>query len=1004
MKKIYSILLMAVALLISTNLKAVPVSTEADLRNAIEVAGNGSTINVTLGGDIELTAPISIYAKYADAGNVVNLDLNGKTITADAGAFKVYKGTLNLNGSGTITSTQGTDNTIDMIVMYGSPVSTDADWSILNVGQNVKVINWGSTNSKGKEKGNAITVMGFLANHRTGHSVYKTYVAEAPGLVMDYYTNTDGSTVATGKVSDRYWKSTQVRGAGDALFNAGKIDYASQAVRIYNYNGNANYWYVAASTQYAFGVKVNIYGYVYGNRYGFKTNGMITSNEGNVPEINIFPSADIRCKENGTTTSAAVYSSGYSKVNIKGTVSGSAPVYIKSGEVVIEDAVITCTNDEFQSIAGGASGIEGSGAAITVESNSHYAGGQQLTIKGDTKVTAGAQGVAVQETIDESDESKVSHITIQGGQLEGGANGAVLLENNTVQDGKVTIYGATAEGNITVEGNPATTEEVVALLKPEGIETYVVEVTDETGNTTYVITEGSAPVAAEVDFDINDAAANADIDLSASGLVDKDQELNDDKKLGTLIINNENNVTLTIAANKTLEVEKLILNEKAQIVVKAGAKLIVNGSQGITAPSVNNIVVEASEAAQGQVLFDPAVVSGRHPNATVEYTSHAYRKDGVYVKEYIGHPMYNGAVTAVTATPADMSHVVAFDVYGNGGYQMIGYINWAAGNPQAVENLNMFNKDFGFYRVQTNNAQNDWTTLQFKGQINGNNDANIAIENKWTVMSNGYVANINDNALMEFINTNNNLEDAVYCAKIVNNHLTWESYDNDPLLGRDLPEVRPMQPFMLYNDGAAYNATLDYSSLVWDPATSAAPARSRRSINDLTKVQINIEGNNESDNVILSQSSSLEANEKAIRKYMNGTFNLFIAGEEKELDILATNDLNNTILGYQVTKAGTYTLNFVDVQGNDLVLVDLANGAQINIEEGATYTFAASANETNDARFQIVEARKMPTDVETVEAAKVQKGIYNMVGQYLGEDFDVLPAGIYVVNGVKVVK
>ena len=99
-----------------------------------------------------------------------------------------------------------------------------------------------------------------------------------------------------------------------------------------------------------------------------------------------------------------------------------------------------------------------------------------------------------------------------------------------------------------------------------------------------------------------------------------------------------------------------------------------------------------------------------------------------------------------------------------------------------------------------------------------------------------------------------------------------------------------------------------------------------------------------------------------------------------------------------------YTLSFSDVMGNNLVLVDLANGARINMEEGATYTFAASANEANDARFQVVEARKMPTAVETIETVKAQKGIYNMMGKYLGENFDVLPAGIYVVNGVKVVK
>ena len=30
--------------------------------------------------------------------------------------------------------------------------------------------------------------------------------------------------------------------------------------------------------------------------------------------------------------------------------------------------------------------------------------------------------------------------------------------------------------------------------------------------------------------------------------------------------------------------------------------------------------------------------------------------------------------------------------------------------------------------------------------------------------------------------------------------------------------------------------------------------------------------------------------------------------------------------------------------------------------------------------------------------------IYNLQGQYLGTDFDVLPKGLYIVNGKKVVK
>jgi hypothetical protein len=42
--------------------------------------------------------------------------------------------------------------------------------------------------------------------------------------------------------------------------------------------------------------------------------------------------------------------------------------------------------------------------------------------------------------------------------------------------------------------------------------------------------------------------------------------------------------------------------------------------------------------------------------------------------------------------------------------------------------------------------------------------------------------------------------------------------------------------------------------------------------------------------------------------------------------------------------------------------------------------------------------------LETVSAHAFQTGVYSLLGQYLGNDVTVLPAGIYISNGQKIVK
>lgn len=109
MRKIYSVLLAAVSLLFSANLSAVDVNTLAGLQEAIDNTAAGATVNIRLTADITMATtdmPIRIYGKYAEAGKTVNLDLNGKNIIVGKGrAIELFKGTLNITGSGEIRKT-----------------------------------------------------------------------------------------------------------------------------------------------------------------------------------------------------------------------------------------------------------------------------------------------------------------------------------------------------------------------------------------------------------------------------------------------------------------------------------------------------------------------------------------------------------------------------------------------------------------------------------------------------------------------------------------------------------------------------------------------------------------------------------------------------------------------------------------------------------------------------------------------------------------------------------
>ena len=220
-----------------------------------------------------------------------------------------------------------------------------------------------------------------------------------------------------------------------------------------------------------------------------------------------------------------------------------------------------------------------------------------------------------------------------------------------------------------------------------------------------------------------------------------------------------------------------------------------------------------------------------------------------------------------------------------------------------------------------------------------------------------------------------------------------------------------MQPFLIKNSASAADVTINYEKAVYNPAMGIVPNQAgapRRAASNMTKAKLIVKGENCIDRVGVVEGDDFSAefdNGYDAVKYMNDGINMYVSADEK-MAIFATDNLENTYVGFQSVNGGNYTIEFANVQGAELTLVDHETGARVAMVEGAMYEFTAAANSVNDYRFEIVESAKLPTAIENTEAVKSAKGIYTITGQFVGEMnvWNTLPAGIYVVNGEKRVK
>ncbi len=985
MKKLYSIVLMATALLIGTNAWA---TSYDDIQDAIKNAAAGSEVNITLTSNVTVTKPIQIYGKKIDEGKTVNINLSGFNITSASGAvIELYKGTLNLIGAGQIATTA----TNEAIKVFGANEDV-ADWSVLNIGSGVTV----------SSSQNAISVLGFYGknvyrymNAAGATAGYTGKALDGTNGALDFYVEND--TYLT------YKQGTTIKVSANALAASGDIDYTTSypSYKTAPVSGKTYHDYSGENTM-AYGVKIEVStgAVVAGEKYGIKINGTIRYNGTNLPYVHVAKDAEVRT--NPTAKNAtAIYSSGYGNIVIEGNVHGSTGVYVKAGNVTVEEgATIKSDNNTGNGTEaiGKGSGINAGGNAIAIEGDNaaYSSNGISVEINGGT-ITAGTNGYAVQNVNNTTtpSEETTKAVVIAGGEFEGGAAGCVTIDNS--------------KGNVDVELEGGTfTGNIETLIAATGDENKIIQevVAQEGGQATVVIgtreagddVEQPATPQEKQDFAfVNDMSNDiVKLDATTANIAKTLPAGTTEVKYLSLTGTGAYTSTVTVEAGKTLKVGQIVMNANGRIIVEAGATLIVSGANGIFADDIENLVLKASQDAQAIFLLNPGVKSNKHPYATVEFISKSWRKaDGSALAwQRFGIPSF-GALTEITATAP--TAFARFNKETN---------EWESIGILGTMDLNNMATPFEYYQMLNNNPDMG-TVVTMKGQLYGNESPELAIRgNFWNGFSNSYMAPINGSQLLNLIPST--VDKAFYLNKIDGNQASWESVTSLNIIMGLMDDIKPMQPFLIRNTKEAADVTVDYAQAVYNPATSAPNAAPARRDENLTFVKIGIQGAEGFDRILVAEGADFSAefdNGYDAVKFMNEDINLYVSAAEK-MGNFATDDLNNTYVGLQTVKGGNYTIEFANVQGEELILIDHETGAQVAMVEGATYEFTAAANSTNDYRFEIVEPAKLPTAIENAEAVKSAKGIYTITGQYVGEMsvWNTLPAGIYVVNGEKLVK
>lgn len=615
-------------------------------------------------------------------------------------------------------------------------------------------------------------------------------------------------------------------------------------------------------------------------------------------------------------------------------------------------------------------------------------------------------------------EGNTGSITITGGEFN------VSTVSPDMNDGDVystvEIQGGTFQITTT---DPETGAEVVVdiadLVDPNNAENTLLGNTSETienqDGTVSVVPQGTGDATEKVDPAKTNLVWGTDVKMTAQNVVVQPSQILtlNSGTANAYRLDMGQNATVIVKSSSTLNIGEggVALNNNGandpKIIVEQGATLVLNGLMYGSVPE--NLIIKASADSYGQLLVNPNVQAhgDNHPNGTFEFVTRSfYLDDAHYQYERFGIPTY----TTVESVECDADGLyTGIFVYENEDWQDLGYL--VKGTPFA--NTSRLNTPFATCNLIAYNYSGSPSsaTYSFKGGLTGNSNASLNCNLDWNPFANSYTADVDAALFLSGLGSDANVTKAIYIAVPQGQgQYRWDGYDPE-LVAEYLADngkklvVRPMQAFILRNKHMAEVKTINYQNAVWNPGTSAgAPARVSSVSDNTARVRIMIDnGQGLSDYLNLTESATYASK---VDKYMNDDVNIYAHDADDLLTILSAEDIQDTYVGFSTVQGGNFTISFPKATGRAFTLVDLETGAEVDAEQGNTYSFSAAPNTNADYRFKLVESKKVMTGAEDIRAEKAAKGIYTIMGQYLGEMniWSSLPAGVYVVDGEKRVK
>jgi len=434
------------------------------------------------------------------------------------------------------------------------------------------------------------------------------------------------------------------------------------------------------------------------------------------------------------------------------------------------------------------------------------------------------------------------------------------------------------------------------------------------------------------------------------------------------------------------------------IIVEPGGTLKANGT--VVSSSVKEIIVEANADTMGVVLFDPSIDYNNQPKSTVQmYTYARYiPAESKYIWQHFGIPTKE-APESITNNRSCRTQYWQWN-YEQENWEQVNYAT-----DKAVKT------PFRGYNIKTDYQGTDGVIYTFTGNILGNKDQSFDLKPGFNFYGNSYLAPIDATTLIGEMD-DDNVEWTVWLYDgQIDNFIIMNAASalfDEPT---EIPSLRGF--FLRLKEGDGGSSKINYESAVWGNAISkkaAAPARQYEK-SDMNTFKISITADDgKMDKMYFIESSRFDAgfdNGFDATKFPSKEgFNLYAETLNGNLAGIATNDIDGQYLSLDTKDQSNYTMQITHQNGDVYTLVDLENNNEVRMEEGATYTFTAQPNSTLKNRFQVRKIATVTTGVDNTKSNLSNNDIYTVLGQYVGKAnmWSILPSGVYVINGEKVVK